>query len=424
MEIQSSIGFQEFPADWTILKIGDFAVTKSGGTPSTKIPDYWDGDIPWINSGELNNCFIKYPSRFISKNGLENSATKLLPKNTVVIALTGATTGKVGVLCLECSTNQSVVGILPNEKFDPLFLFFNLIYSRSRILSYLSGAAQPHINKGVVDNFLIAFPTISEQRGIAALLRKIQIAIESQESLIHSATKLKNGLITRMFTEGLNHEPQKQTEIGLIPKSWEIKSLNDVAIYGSIRNGAFINKPTYGKGILYVNVKDVYDRVIIDPQHLQRIDVSEESVKTFCLEEGDILFVRSSLKRGGIGQSCIISSLDESIFYDCHLIKISPNKEIIIPAYLAYYWRSDLGKTELIRRSNTTTMTTINQNNLVQAKLPIPSRIEQQCIVNILMSIDKKMELARAKTSLLNELFRSVSHLLLTGQIRVNEVEF
>jgi restriction endonuclease S subunit len=170
------------PEDWKVVKISSICKTQAGGTPSTFKEEYWNGDIPWINSGALKNVIIKTPSKFITKFGLDNSNTKLWPKNTVVIALTGATTGMVGLLNFNCSANQSVVGILPNEKFDSFYFFYNLVYSRERILGFCSGAAQPHINKGIVDNFITLFPPIPEQKKIANVLSTIQEAKEKTEN--------------------------------------------------------------------------------------------------------------------------------------------------------------------------------------------------------------------------------------------------
>ena len=105
------------------LRIEDFAEVTTGGTPATKVKAYWNGDIPWLNSGELNRGVIDSSSNFITKQGLSNSATKMMPIDTVLIALTGATTGVTALLKIKACANQSVTGILPSQHHIPKYLY-------------------------------------------------------------------------------------------------------------------------------------------------------------------------------------------------------------------------------------------------------------------------------------------------------------
>jgi len=110
-----------------LLKIEEFAQTKAGGTPSTTVSEYWkNGNIPWLNSGALNQGVVKSTSKFITKLGLEESSTKLMPPDTILIALTGATTGVIGYLTFEACANQSVVGILPSKRHFPNIIIYIL----------------------------------------------------------------------------------------------------------------------------------------------------------------------------------------------------------------------------------------------------------------------------------------------------------
>src|ERR1035437_2746789 len=110
---------------WKNFKIKDFAEVITGGTPSTTVKEYWEnGDIPWLNSGELNEDIVVKSDNFITKLGLEKSAARLMPQDSVLIALTGATTGVVGYLTIEACANQSVTGILPSKRHHPKYLYY------------------------------------------------------------------------------------------------------------------------------------------------------------------------------------------------------------------------------------------------------------------------------------------------------------
>ena len=131
--------------------LGKICKCELGGTPSRNKPEYWGGNIPWINSGEVNNFRIIRPSEHITNLGLEKSATKLLPKKTTVIAITGATLGQVSLLEISSCTNQSVVGVLPNDDIPYEFVYPFVKSSIKELISHQTGGAQQHINKQNVE---------------------------------------------------------------------------------------------------------------------------------------------------------------------------------------------------------------------------------------------------------------------------------
>lgn len=129
-----------------------------GGTPSRAKPEYWNGNIPWINSGEVNKFRIIKPSEYITETGLQHSATKLLPKKTTVLAITGATLGQVSLLEIASCANQSVVGILENETLPCEFIYPYIRHNISEIVSHQTGGAQQHINKQNVEHLKLKLP--------------------------------------------------------------------------------------------------------------------------------------------------------------------------------------------------------------------------------------------------------------------------
>ena len=131
---------------------------------------------------------------------VENSVAKLFPKNTVVIALTGATTGNVGFLTFETSTNQSITGIFPSEKFVSKFLFFLLIFMRPQNLRFSLGTAQPHINQQIVKDLKIPLPPLPEQQKIASILSNLDLLIQQEKQYKEKLEKIKRGLMQQLLT--------------------------------------------------------------------------------------------------------------------------------------------------------------------------------------------------------------------------------
>ena len=157
--VESELGL--IPKGWEVKSIGEICNIVLGGTPSRKIEEYWNGDIKWINSGAVNQLRIIHPSEMITRFGLQKSSTKLMPKKTTVIAITGATLGAVSLLEIDTCANQSVIGIYQNENVPYSFIYSTIKNSIEDIIGRQTGGAQQHINKNDVNTFKIILPDIS-----------------------------------------------------------------------------------------------------------------------------------------------------------------------------------------------------------------------------------------------------------------------
>lgn len=146
------------PEGWKKQAIGDAFTTVLGGTPSRANASYWDGDIPWINSGEVNSLRIVKESEFITKLGLKKSSTKLMPKHTTVLAITGATLGQVSYTEIETCANQSVVGIIDEQQEFSTYLYLFVSNNIWSMIGKATGGAQQHINKDIVNEYPIILP--------------------------------------------------------------------------------------------------------------------------------------------------------------------------------------------------------------------------------------------------------------------------
>ena len=149
----------ELPSSWTNEKLGNICNCVLGGIPSRSKPEYWNGTIPWINSGEVNNFRIIRPSETITELGLSKSATKLLPAKTTVIAITGATLGQLSLLEIDACANQSVIGIIPNSNYPYEYIYPLIKQKINELTAHKTGGAQQHINKQNVENLDILVPT-------------------------------------------------------------------------------------------------------------------------------------------------------------------------------------------------------------------------------------------------------------------------
>ena len=151
---QTDLG--EIPSDWEVKQIGKEYKTYLGGTPSRNEEKYWNGNIPWLNSGKTNELRIIEASEYITELGLEKSSTKLMPQYTTVLAITGATLGQVSMLGSEMCANQSVVGIYSDT--NPEYVFYLMKDKIQKLVQNASGGAQQHINKDIVNEMKFVLP--------------------------------------------------------------------------------------------------------------------------------------------------------------------------------------------------------------------------------------------------------------------------
>jgi|APSaa5957512535_1039671.scaffolds.fasta_scaffold68526_2 type I restriction enzyme S subunit len=189
----------DFP-DWEERKLGNLTKVVVGGTPSTSNESYWNnGSIPWLSSGGINDGNVIKASKLITQEGLDNSSAKLMPKGTTLLAMTGATLGRVGYLLIETSGNQSVAGLIPNHNFYSKFLFYTLFKNKQTILSMAGGAAQAGINKATIESFKFKFPIVEEQTKIANFLSSIDTKIEQVGKQLIESKQFKKALLQQMF---------------------------------------------------------------------------------------------------------------------------------------------------------------------------------------------------------------------------------
>ena len=187
---------------WENKKLGDICDTFSGGTPSRSHPEYFNGDIPWIKSGELNQENIYETEEFLTKKGIESSSAKMVKKGTLLIAMYGATAGVLAVSHIDAAINQAILALIPN-------IDINLFYLKSTIANQIDVAVhrlvqggQPNFNASIINAFELRLPTLPEQKAIADVLS----AADEEISLLQKGLeeeKLKKKSLMQLLLTGL-----------------------------------------------------------------------------------------------------------------------------------------------------------------------------------------------------------------------------
>jgi len=411
----------KLPSIWKVSRLG--AIAKgfiSGGTPSTKNAEYWRGTVPWITSKWLNaHLYLDNGEKFISDNAVQESATAVVPLNSLIFA-TRVGVGKVAVNRLDLAINQDLAGILIDAKqYDISFLAYQLRSGRiqNEVASHKRGATIQGITRENLKNLEIYLPPLVEQRKIARVLGVVQRAIEQQENLLQAAAELKRTLLHKLFTEGLRGEPQKQTEIGPVPESWEVCSIGEIC---DMKSGGTPNRNTveYWKGgnIPWVKTGEVDYCVINDTEEkITAAGLANSAAKIF--PPGTLLMAMhgQGITRGKVA----ILGVEAATNQACAAIfpKKKPGSQ-----FLYYFFENRYENLRMLGHG--ANQQNLNADIIKGVVVSCPSDLDEQAeIIQSLEAMDSKIQLIAKKRTALSDLFRTLLHQLMTAKMRVNNID-
>lgn len=417
----------KIPNTWKVCKIKNLCTNiYSGGTPDSNNMLYWDGDIPWIPSGSCHDMVINEAPKSITQLGYDNSSTKMIPANTTVMAMTGATCGNVGFVTFETCMNQSVTGYIVKKKNCSKFLFYCLMAAREDILTHKTGGAQSGINGEDCKNIIIPFVPQVEQHQIADYLDdkcdEIDSLIELQEQMIAQLIDYKQSVITEAVTRGLNLDAQLVPSgidwIGNIPEHWEMQRLKTL---GWTQNGISQSGDYFGENydFPFVSYSDVYKNYSI-PYPKGRANSTDKDRMTYSLIEGDILFTRTSETIEEIGFSSTCLETIKDAVYSGFLIRFRPTSNKLYKGFSKYYFRSQIHRAYFVKQMNIVTRASLGQDLLKNLIVLLPPLSEQRAIASYLDikcgEIDRLIETKRQKIEKLKEYKKSVIYEAVTGK--------
>jgi type I restriction enzyme S subunit len=175
--------FTERGEGWVEKRLGDIAEVQSGGTPTVSKKEFWNGDIPWYSSGELNRTFTTNPERHITDVGLENSNAKLFPKGALLVGMYDTAALKMSILDRDGAFNQAIAGIKPNDRIDVEFILHAINVEKPRLLLERRGVRQKNLSLGKIKEISVPLPAPEVQRDVVARLRQFAIGTQRLESL-------------------------------------------------------------------------------------------------------------------------------------------------------------------------------------------------------------------------------------------------
>ncbi len=390
------------PEDWEVKKISNITKTTAGGTPNTKKPEYWGGNIKWMNSGELNLKKIYDVEGRITDEGLKYSSTKIIPAYCVLIGLAGQgkTRGTVAMNMIPLCTNQSIAAVFPSEKFYEGYLYYNLDsrYYELRKLSTGDGG-RGGLNLGLINSLLIPLPPFQEQKKLADIFRTWNNAIEKTQLLIELNEKRKKALMQKLLSG--------KKRLRGFKGEWQKLPAEEIFKYYSKKGfkNEILLSVTQDKGVIPRNLLEA------------RVTMPSGELDSFKLvDEGDFVISLRSFQ-GGLEYSKY-----RGVVSPAYTV-LKSFKKIDNDFYRYYFKSSDFIGHLSIAVIGIRDGKQISYGDFCIVKIPYPSFDEQKAIASILKAADKEIDLLKQKLEALKHQKKGLMQVLLTGKIRIINYE-
>lgn len=413
---------------WGKVKIGAVCTTFAGGTPSRNNPSFYNGDIPWISSGEVNQATITKTAEYITESALKLSSAKWIPENAVLMAMYGATAGQVSKLKIRATSNQAVLALIP-RKDDNDFIYHQLKLRKEKILFLAQGSGQPNLSKNLIDSTLIPLPPLPHQRKIAKILNTVDAVLEKTEAAIAKYKAVKQGMMQDLFTRGIDPqtgklrptqkdapELYKKTELGWIPKEWEVKRIMNVAkINGRVGWKGYTVEDLRDEGPLTIGAGQIDKNNKLTLEN--SVHLSGEKFREspeIMVKKGDILVVQ----RGTIGKYVLIEKEIGEATINPSMILLNNLK--CNPHFLYYSLGTNFIFKQIENSTSQTGVPMISQHQVKNFQIVYPSVPEELSqITERIFQIDQLIENEQTNLFKHQSLKKGLMQDLLTGKVEV-----
>jgi len=372
----------------------------SGGTPSTKISDYYGGNIPWLNTKEINFHSIVNTEQYITKSGMDNSSAKWITKNSVIVAMYGATAGKSAISKIDLTTNQACCNITVDKtKADYRFIYYALFNSYPELENLASGAAQQNLNVGIISNFEILLPPLPEQRAIASILSSLDDKIDLLHRQNATLEKMAETLFRQWFVEEAKEE-------------WEEKRITDLF---EVRDGTHDSPKEKEIG-----------KKLITSKHLSGNQLDFDSAYYICGDDFEQINKRSKVDTGDILFSMIgtigIVYLEQSEIIEYAIKNIGLFKTSQNPTwkYFSFLWlKSNLGQEFIYEHRNGSTQEYIALGSLRSIIFKVPPTNIIIEFNNFVSTYFQKTKINQSQIRTLTQLRDTLLPKLMSGEVKV-----
>ncbi|MFT6334279.1 MAG: type I restriction enzyme S subunit [Halioglobus sp.] len=377
--------------EWEQVKLGDLFTISSGGTPSRKKSEYFGGTIPWVKTGDLKGKFVNTPSENITNQGLENSSAKLFPKDTVLLAMYGATIGACSIMTFQGATNQACAALLPSDNCNENYLYYFLEGNKTQIIRMGVGGAQPNISAGLIKKIKIPLPPLQSQKEIADLLDTADALRQKTQAQLDALDELAQSVFLEMFGDPVTNE-----------KGWEVRTVKQLCT--KVTDGTHHSPPLTENGFKYVTAKHVKkDGVIFNGKETFISEKHHREIYSRCSpEKGDILYIKDGATTG----VAAINPFKEEISLLSSLALLKLNNDHCNSYYIVAWLNSEKTK-EYLRYTymSGAAITRFTLKKINSFKVPTPPLDLQNQFATIIENIEAQKASLKASLKESEDLF-------------------
>ncbi len=404
------------PKGWELSSIGKISDVSSGGTPSRNNEAYWNGNIPWVTTAEVQFKIIEDTVEKITEEGLANSSAKLFPAGTILMAMygQGKTRGQVAKLGIDASTNQACAAIVLHTGYEVDFYYQFLISQYENIREMANSGGQQNLSGGIVKSIPVPVPPLTEQKKIAKILSTWDNAISVTEKLLTNSQQQKKALMQQLLTGKKRLLDERGVRFSGEWKYTIFGNLGDT--YTGLTGKT---KEDFGAGKPYIPYINIFKNSRIDIQNLEYVQVNDDERQS-VVKYGDIFFTTSSETPEEVGMSSVLLEEVSEVFLNsfCFGFRLN-NFETLIPKYARYLFRSEHVRRQISTLGQGATRYNLSKRQLIKLELKLPCVEEQQKIAAVLSAADAEISTLEKKLACLRDEKKALMQQLLTGKRRV-----
>lgn len=397
--------------EWKEVRLGDICTRVcSGGTPKSTNLSYYGGEIPWLNTKEIDFNRIYSTEKTITDSGLNNSSAKWIVPNTITVAMYGATAGKSCIVKVPMTTNQACCNLTINDEVaDYEFVYYSLKNDYTTLASLANGGAQQNLNAQIIKDYVLKMPSLADQRRIASILSSLDRKIELNNKINADLEEMAQAIFKNWFVD---FEPFKDgkfvdSELGMIPEGWKVGTLGDITN----------NKSTKVKERNDVKVLSpvTSGELVLSEEYFTKQVFSSSIAKYKIVNKGDFAYNPARVNIGSIGRN-------EFDFDGC----VSPVYVVfsVLDGYENYFdlfRKTDFFKDSVASLAIGGVRQSLSYDDLSLIETIIPSKNIVEKFNNLFNQMKKTIKANKLENSRLSTLRDTLLPRLISGEIEVPE---
>lgn len=397
----------ELPEGWSRTTLGEqTAKMVGGGTPPRNEPRYWNGAIPWASVKDLRSAHLELTEESITPEGIQASASNVIPAGTIIIA-TRMAVGKAVRFSKDVAINQDLRAIYPKPSMDSAFLHHWLRWKESDLSAVATGTTVKGIRQEIIRDWPLLLPPLAEQHRIAEILSSVDEAIQTTQSVIEQLEKARTTALRRLFPLDLNKLSEKFAD-------WSVQAANQVT--KAIIDCKNRTPPRSETGFPVVRTPNVRNgKFIRQGLHYTDADSFREWTKKGKPTSGDVLFTREA----PFGEVCLTPS-DMEVCLGQRMMLFRPDRDVLSPSYLLYALQSAGVQNDMFSKAGGSTVGHLRVNDVRNLPIPVAPRDVQADLERALSFIDDSISTNQAQLERVSTLKSSLMADLLTGRRRVS----